>query len=159
MADANLSRRNVLILAGAAVAASAIPLAVSMSEPEQIGLENSLTDLMADRDAIALIGRRWMEEGGGHSNVAALSRRIAKKLRAEGWSPDAAPGEARAAMARIVRADFANDDMVLVDNWALSRSCVELCALAALMTEDDAGEGARDGARDGAEGAAAAPHG
>lgn len=151
MADATLSRRNILILAGAAVAVSALPLAVSLSEPEQIGLENSLTGLMADRDAIAVIGRRWMAEGGGRSNVAALSRRIAKKLRAQGWSPDAPPNETRDAMAKTVRADFASDDMVLVDNWALSRTCAELCALAALMSEG--------GPKAGAEGAAEVPHG
>ncbi|MEP2282522.1 MAG: hypothetical protein ABJI28_04945, partial [Nitratireductor sp.] len=146
-----LSRRNVLILAGAAVAVSAIPLAVSLSEPEQLGLENSLTGLMADRDAIAVIGHRWIAEDGGQPNVAALSRRIAKKLRAQGWSPDAAPERTREAMAKTVRADFASDDMVLVDNWALSRSCVELCALAALMSEG--------GPKSEAEGEAARPHG
>ena len=151
MADATLSRRNVLILAGAAVAVSAIPLAVSMSEPEQLGLENSLTGLMADPKAIALIGHRWMDQGGEQSNVAALSRRIAKKLRDQGWTPDAAPERTREAMAKTVRADFASDDMVLVDNWALSRSCVELCALAALMNEDEP--------RGEAEGEAARPHG
>lgn len=149
MTDISLSRRNVLILAGTALAVSAIPLAVSMSEPEQLGLENSLTGIMADRKAIALIGHRWMDEGGEQSNVAALSRRIAKKLRDQGWTPKATTGETRTAMAKITRADFANDDMVLVDNWALSRSCVELCALAALM---------EDGARNG-EAAPAASHG
>ena len=149
MSDTSLSRRNVLILAGTALAVSAIPLAVSMSEPEQLGLENSLTGIMADPKAIALIGHRWMDEGGEQSNVAALSRRIAKKLRDQGWTPKATTGETRTAMAKITRADFANDDMVLVDNWALSRSCVELCALAALM---------EDGARNG-EAAPAASHG
>ncbi len=151
MADVTLSRRNVLILAGAAVAVSTIPLAVSLSEPEQIGLENSLAGLMAARDAIAVIGHRWIAEDGGQPNVAALSRRIAKKLRAQGWSPDDAPQQAQEAMAKTVRADFASDDMVLVDNWALSRSCVELCALAALMSEDEP--------RGEAEGEAARPHG
>ncbi|MAB13288.1 hypothetical protein [Parvibaculum sp.] len=151
MADATLSRRNVLILAGAAVAVSAIPLAVSMSEPEQLGLENSLTGIMAGPKAIALIGHRWMDQGGEQSNVAALSRRIAKKLRDQGWTPKATTGETRTAMAKITRADFANDDMVLVDNWALSRSCVELCALAALMNEG--------GPKSEAAGEAARPHG
>ena len=150
MADTSLSRRNVLILAGAAVATSALPLAVSMSKPEQLGLEKDLTGIMADPDSIAIIGQRWMTESGTTSNVAALSRRIAKKLRDQGWSPGAPVEDAHAAMAKTVRADFANDDMVLVDDWALSRTCAELCALAALM-KDDAETGAKTGAAGEAE--------
>lgn len=151
MADTTLSRRNILILAGVAVATSALPLSVSMTQPEQLGLENSLRGVMTDLQALAVIGHRWLAQDGEQTNVAALSRRITKKLRAQGWAPDASTEDTRAAMAKTVRADFARDDMVLVDNWALSRTGAELCALAALMAES--------GPKDVEEGAGAAPHG
>jgi hypothetical protein len=126
-----ISRRHVLILGAVAVAAAALPGSLAFIEHESNAVADDLVALLADPEGAAAIGRRWIDDAGHEPDAGIFARKLAKRLRAHGWHPGDAPEEMRAALAARVRHDFQHGDMVEVSGWQISRTGVELCALAA----------------------------
>ncbi|MDR3499329.1 MAG: hypothetical protein P4L72_08895 [Parvibaculum sp.] len=127
----SISRRHMLILGGVAAAAAALPGSLAFIEHESGTVADDLISMLSDPQGAAEIGQRWVEAAGREPNTQALAHKIAKRLRAHGWHPGAAPEEMRAALAARIRHDFEHGDMVDVSGWQISRTSAELCALAA----------------------------
>lgn len=126
-----ISRRHLLVLAGAGLAAAAIPASLPWFEQERTSLADELVSMLADPGSAATIGRQWlasMERGG---NASVYAQKIAKRLRAHGWRPGDEPEKMHAAIAARVRHEFAHDDVVEISGWQIARTDAELCALAA----------------------------
>lgn len=126
-----ISRRNILVLAGVAGAAAALPATLLLVERNPENLADELLGALADPRGAAGIGRRWMETSGYTHTEPALAGKIAKRLRAHGWRPGDAPERMRAALAARLRHEFEHDVLVDVAGWRITRTSAELCALAA----------------------------
>lgn len=129
---ATISRRNIMVLAGTAVAAAAVPAALVLVEGDPETLAGELVKALADPVGAAGIGRRWMKASGYEPAPAALAGKIAKRLRAHGWRPGDTPERLRAALAARLREEFGQDALVDVAGWRMARTGAELCALAAM---------------------------
>ncbi|HEX7775865.1 MAG TPA: hypothetical protein VF449_04995 [Parvibaculum sp.] len=126
-----LSRRQVLILSGVALAAAALPGSLALIERGGAAVADDLLSMLADPEGAARIGQQWIEAAGHEPDGRAFAQRIAKRLRAHGWHPGDAPEAMHAALAARVRHDFQHGDMVEIAGWQISRTGAELCALAA----------------------------
>jgi hypothetical protein len=126
-----ISRRQVLILGGVAVAAAALPGSLAFIERGSNVVADDLVAMLADPDGAADIGQKWIDAAGHEPDGQAFAHKIAKRLRAHGWRPGDAPETMHAALAARVRHDFQHGDMVEVAGWQISRTGAELCALAA----------------------------
>lgn len=129
---ATISRRNIMVLAGTAVAAAALPATLVLVERDPENLAGELLSALADPAGAAAIGRRWMEASGYTPTEAALAGKIAKRLRAHGWHPGEAPERMHAALAARLRHEFEHDALVDIAGWRMTRTGAELCALAAV---------------------------
>lgn len=143
---ATISRRNIVILAGTAIAAAALPATLVLVEREPENLAGELLSALADPAGAAAIGRRWLKTSGYTPTDAALAGKIAKRLRAHGWHPGEAPERTRAALAARLSHEFERDALVDIAGWRMTRTGAELCALAALhdaanLAPERAGEG------------------
>lgn len=127
-----ISRRNILVLAGVAVAAAALPATLVLIERDPENLSGELLLALADPRGAAEIGRRWMETTRYTHTEPALAGKIAKRLRAYGWRPGDTPDRMHAALAARVRHEFEHDVLVDVAGWRITRTSAELCALAAV---------------------------
>ena len=131
-----ISRRNILILGGVAIVTAALPIAYTQMEPDNHGLADMLMALLADPDAAARLGRAWQAS----HNVP----RDKKRLTPFGWYNGGTEQDLRASLVKSVRHDYASNDMIGVGDWQLTRTSLELCALAASMTKDKAEHDASD---------------
>lgn len=138
MSDNNtISRRNVLILGGVAIVAGALPASFRLLERETGSIADELLAMLADPEGAAAIGRRWAETSGPQKQKA-VAAKIATRLGAHGWQPGGTPEQMRGALAARIRRDFENGEMVEVAGWQMSRTSVELCALAAAHSAGEA---------------------
>lgn len=129
-----VSRRDLIILGGAALAAAAIPAALFRRDPAALALDSDLfIRLLADPAAAARLGKIWFAESRPGETLAVYEARLARRLRAHGWSPDATPELARRALAAAARADYLGDRMVAIEKWHFSQTEADLCAMAALV--------------------------
>jgi len=133
MASNTLTRRDALLLGGTALAALAIPVSFAcFGSRSQDEIEANILSLLSDQPGAADIGRQWQAKTGSAINARNAAIRIAKRLHAYGWRPDADTETAHKALAARVRNDFAQGDMVEIEGWHLSRTSAELCLLAHL---------------------------
>ena len=133
MAAQTLSRRDILLLGGTAVAALAIPLSLTQFAHEDAAqIEASILSLLSDQPGAAEIGQLWRDKTNSSADAKAVAGRIAKRLRAFGWRPGANAEAAHKALAARVRRDFVEGDMIEIEGWQLSRTSAELCLLASL---------------------------
>ncbi|MGV8998228.1 MAG: hypothetical protein ACOH12_14920 [Parvibaculaceae bacterium] len=130
-----LSRRNILILGGVAIAAGALPLAFPRLEPDNHALVGALTSLIVDMDAAARLGREWRLKSAGPKEPHVIAAAIGKRLVTHGWTDRGSPDELRFALRDRIRQDYASNDMVSIGGWQIARISAELCALAASLTE------------------------
>lgn len=126
-----ISRRNLLILGGVAVATAAVPASFRLFEHEAESTIDELLAMLSDREGAAMIGRRWLETTGQEKQKT-VAAKITKRLRTHGWQPGNTPQALHEALGSRIRHDFEHGDMVEVSGWQLSRTSVELCVLAAL---------------------------
>ncbi|HEY4344509.1 MAG TPA: hypothetical protein VGN05_09210 [Parvibaculum sp.] len=132
--ERTISRRNMLILGGVAVAAAALPASFRLLERETGSLADELLAMLADPAGAAVIGRQLIETSGPEKQKA-VAAKIAKRLRTHGWQPGGTPDEMRAALAARIRHDFEHGEMIDVAGWQMARTSAELCALAAVHHE------------------------
>lgn len=124
------SRRQVLILSGTALLAAALPGAWLASRRPR--LSDTLLGLLADPDAAAELGALWRADGGRPERPGTPERRLARRLRAQGWRPGLSPEATRDALAASVRADYLAARTASLAGWELSDTEIDLCILAAL---------------------------
>lgn len=139
MASKGLSRRDLLLLGGTALVALSIPASIAyLGAKGEDEIEASLLSLLADQPGAAEIGRQWQAKTGGSMNARNVALRIAKRLHAHGWRPGVEADVAHKALAARVRKDFAQNDVVDIEGWHLSRTSAELCLLAHLQQDGGA---------------------
>ncbi|MES1991667.1 MAG: hypothetical protein V4441_12050 [Pseudomonadota bacterium] len=131
-----LSRRNILILGGVALAAAVLPLAFPRFEPDSRALALALAGLFVDMDAAARLGREWRLKSTGPSEPHVIAASIGKRLVPQGLTNGSSSDELRAALIARIRQDYAANDMVGISGWQLARTSAELCALAASIADD-----------------------
>lgn len=139
---APVTRRDAVILGAAAALAAIVPAALFHRSPVSLAPRTDLfLDLLADPSSAAKLGEIWFDESSPSRARAVYETRLARRLRAHGWSRNASPELARRALAASVRADYLGDRMVAIEKWHLSETEADLCALAALAqpegTHDD----------------------
>ena len=134
-----VSRRDIVILGGAALLAAAIPAVLFGRDPKSLALDSdTFLRLLADPQAAAKLGEIWFAESRPAETRAVYEARLARRLRAHGWSPAASPELAARALAAATRADYLGDRMVAIEKWHFSETEADLCALAALVMRDSA---------------------
>lgn len=126
-----ISRRQLIVLAGAALAAAALPAALPLLDRERQTLADELIATLADPARAAEVGRQWMVSTERGGNASIFAQKIAKRLRSHGWRPGDPTDVTRTAIGARVRDEFRHDDMVEISGWQISRTEAELCALAA----------------------------
>lgn len=129
--ERTISRRNVMILGGVALAATAVPASFRLLERESANLADELLAMLADPAGAAAIGRQLATAAAGVEKQKAVAAKIGKRLRSHGWRPGASPEELHTAIAARIRHDFEHGEMVEVSGWQIARTSAELCALAA----------------------------
>lgn len=129
-----VSRRRLLIAAGAGVAAAAVGVLTRAFEPgsHEVATPEELLAALDDRGDARLIGARCLEVRTDPTTPAELTDALSSRLHRHGWRPGAGTDRLRSAVAASIRADFAKGDMVGIDGWQLARTSTELCTLAAL---------------------------
>ena len=133
------SRRDIVILAGVAASAGVTAAILFGRPPAAARLDSgAFLGLLADPASAAKLGEIWFAESKPGETLAVYEARVARRLRAHGWSPAAAPELAHRALAASVRADYLGDRMVAIEKWHLSETEADLCALAALVMRDAA---------------------
>lgn len=134
-----VSRRDIVILGSAALLAAAVPAALFGRDPSVLALDSDIfLRLLADRQAAAKLGEIWFAESRPAETRAIYEARLARRLRAHGWTPAATPELAHRALAAATRADYLGDRMVAIEKWHFSETEADLCALAALVMRDSA---------------------
>lgn len=129
----SVSRRTVLVLAGTAIVAAAVPAALFVAEPEGTSVSGRyFVRLLADPAGAARLGEIRFEAGGASAALPVYETRMAKRLAAHGWTPRMDEHETHRALADAVRADYAMDRLVEINEWMLSETEADLCVLAAL---------------------------
>lgn len=132
-----VSRRTLLVLAGTAVIAAAIPSALFLAEPDTgAGNAADFVRLLNDPESAARIGELWFEKAAPGETIAVYEARLSRKLGAHGWHEGMDAAETHRALADAVGADYARNRMVSVDDWQLSETEADLAALAALALRD-----------------------
>lgn len=145
-AHAGVSRRTLLVLAGTAIIAAAIPSALFLGDPETAsGRAEDFVRLLADPKSAAHIGELWFEKAAPGETLAVYEVRLSRKLKSYGWHEGMDAAETHRVLAETVRADYAADRMVSVDEWQLSETEADLAALAALALRDPSHEPSHDG--------------
>lgn len=135
-----ISRRTLLILGGTALAAAAIPGTLFLQEPAGSGIVAAdFVALLEDKDGAAMLGRRWIEEGGAQESAIVHEKRLEKRMRAEGWVPGMGVEDTRAALSSAVRADYLAARTISIADWHLSQTEGSLCVLAALAAKQEHG--------------------
>ena len=132
----SISRRDLLIYSGVAIAAASLPLSYVLIQHKNADPTELLLASLSDPAAAAIVGRAWREarqqkEGAGGSKAEIIARTIAKRLAPYGWNPDNGEEGLKNALATRMRKDFESGDIVDIMGWQLSRTAAELCALAA----------------------------
>jgi hypothetical protein len=111
------------VLVPASTAASAAPQPIA----------TRLAALAADRTSARSIGRAYLRS---HLDRAAAAALPAQTLRSLGLDETSALTigdlELKALVERAIRSDFERYDTEMLDGWVLSRTELQLCALAAL---------------------------
>src|SRR5690554_7743896 len=131
--DTAISRRTLLILGGTALVAAAIPGALFLQESAGSGIVAAdFVALLEDKEGAALLGRRWIEEGGAQESAIVHEKRLEKRMRAEGWVPGMGIEDTRAALSSAVRTDYLAARTISIADWHLSETEGSLCVLAAL---------------------------
>tara|TARA_R110002110_G_scaffold239506_5_gene455466 strand:- start:2561 stop:3055 length:495 start_codon:yes stop_codon:yes gene_type:complete len=152
-----VSRRTVMVLAGTAIVAAAVPAVLFTGEPETGAADaKRFVALLADPAGAAALGEMWFAESRPGTSLPVYTTRLEKRLRAKGWSPAMDDDETHRLLADCVRADYAEDRLAAIDAWALSETEADLCALAALEARagnipasDGPGDGDKSGAAHG----------
>lgn len=130
-----LSRRNILILGGVALAAGVLPLTFPRFEPDSRALTLALASLLVDVDAAARLGREWRLKSAGPNEPHVIAAAIGKRLVPHGWTDQGSPDDLRSALIARIQKDYASNDMVGISGWQLARNSAELCALASSLTK------------------------
>ncbi|MEP2830810.1 MULTISPECIES: hypothetical protein [Alphaproteobacteria] len=143
---ASVSRRTLLVLAGTAIIAAAIPSALFLREPGTAsGHAADFVRLLADPKSAAHIGEIWFEKAAPGQILAVYEARLSRKLKSYGWHEGMDAPETHRVLAETVRADYAADRMVSVGDWQLSETEADLAALAALALRDPSHAPSHDG--------------
>jgi hypothetical protein len=114
-----LARRS--LLAGAA-ALTLWPRGLFAAPADQA---EAMLALLADRNAAARLGARWVEQE--HQEPGEVLDSLQQRLR---WSTDADATTFRHNLANAIADDFRNSEVVKVEGWQLAKTQAELCALA-----------------------------
>ncbi|MCB1930023.1 MAG: hypothetical protein KDH17_18570 [Rhodocyclaceae bacterium] len=125
---ADISRRRFHALAGSSLLLLALR-AVGASETAA-SLPSWLS--VVDRQAVAAIGEAYLAAHPEERDRAELLRRIEREFVARRRAAGAEP--AVSALSALVRDEFRDGRVVIVDGWMLSRSEARIYALAALAT-------------------------
>lgn len=128
-----ISRRDLLILGGVALVASALPASFARLEPDHQHLQVALMGLLADPESAARLGTAWRAHAALPNEPGVVAASIGKRLRGFGWQEDATPEELRKALIARISHDYATNDMADVESWQLARTAAELCLLAACV--------------------------
>jgi len=137
-----VSRRTLLVLAGTAIVAAAIPSALFLAEPETAsGRAASFVRLLADPESAAHLGEVWFEKSAPGETLAVYEARLSRTLESHGWHEDMDEAETHRVLARAVRADYAANRMSVIDEWHLSETEANLAALAALAARKSPAHG------------------
>lgn len=129
-ASKTVSRRDLLIYAGAALATAALPVSYVVSSKKGLDPTGILLAQLNDPQSIAIVGKAGVGKAGT-GNTKAIAERIAKRLAPYGWKPRQEHEGLKEALAKLMREEFRRGDMVDVMGWQISRTGAELCALAA----------------------------
>ena len=90
-----------------------------------------------DRSAAArAVGRRCIDAGAAEDTPSVLAGRLLEAVDRHGGTAEAMPAtpeSLRAALDRVLRAEFRGGDVVRVDGWVLSRTEARAYALAAVI--------------------------
>ena len=133
-----VSRRTLLVLAGTALIAAAIPSALFLAEPEtSSGHTADFVRLLADPKSAARIGEVWFEKAAPGETLAVYEARLSRKLKSYGWQEHMDAPETHRVLAEAVRSDYAANRMVSVGAWQLSETEADLAALAALALREE----------------------
>ncbi|MEQ8268759.1 MAG: hypothetical protein RH982_16315 [Parvibaculum sp.] len=128
-----VSRRTLLVLSGTALVAAAVPAALFLAEPEGPSVGGRyFVGLLADPAGAAELGEIWLGAGGAVATLPVYESRLSRRLAAHGWTPRLDAAETHRVLAEAVRADYAMDRLVEINQWMLSETEADLCALAAL---------------------------
>lgn len=133
----SITRRRLLLAAGAALPAALVPLRpwralVEMAPPPSARAR--LAGVLGNRDSARAVGREYLRIAP--AAPAELTAAISAQLDGGGTPLERADdGELRGALARCVREDFDGGTVVTIGGWVLARTEARLCALTAL---DDA---------------------
>ncbi|MEX0839629.1 MAG: hypothetical protein WD034_08855 [Parvibaculum sp.] len=136
-----VSRRDIVVLGGTALIAAALPALLFRRAPKSLSFDaDVLLKLLADPEAAAKLGEIWFAESRPGETRAVYETRLARRLRAFGWSPAATPELAHRALAATTRADYRTGRMVEIEKWQFAETEADLCALAALVRREHAPE-------------------
>jgi hypothetical protein len=136
-----VSRRDIVILGGTALIAAALPALLFRRAPKSLAFDADVfLKLLADPEAAAKLGEIWFAESHPGETRTVYETRLARRLRAFGWSPSATPELAHRALAAATRADYRAGRMVEIEKWHFAETEADLCALAALVMREHAPE-------------------
>lgn len=145
-AHQGISRRTLFVLAGTAVIAAAIPSALFLAEPDSsAGSAADFVRLLNDPESAAHIGELWFEKAAPGEALPVYEARLGRKLSSYGWHEGMDAAETHRVLAEAVRADYARNRMVSVDNWQISETEADLAALAALVLRSPSHGGGHGG--------------
>jgi hypothetical protein len=132
--SAPISRRRLLLGAGAALPAVLLPLRpwralVELAPPPAAAVR--LAGVLGHGDSARAVGREYLRvaPAPAHELTAAVAARLPGGRRTLAHAGD---DELRTALARCVREDFQADAVVALRGWIVSRTEAQLCALTAL---------------------------
>jgi len=137
-----VSRRTLLVLAGTAIVAAAIPSALFLAEPETAsGRAAGFVRLLADPESAARLGEVWFEKSAPGETLAIYEARLSRTLDSHGWREGMDEAETHRRLAQAVRADYAANRITVIDEWHLSETEANLAALAALVARKSPAHG------------------
>ncbi|MDZ4380823.1 MAG: hypothetical protein U0942_05745 [Parvibaculum sp.] len=137
-----VSRRTLLVLAGTAIVAAAVPSALFLAEPETAaGRAPGFVKLLADPESAAHLGEVWFEKSAPGETLAVYEARLSRTLEFHGWHEEMDEAETHRVLAQAVRADYAANRVTAIDEWHLSETEANLAALAALIARKNPAHG------------------
>ena len=129
-------RRFLLVTASGAVLVLAQPGLIGRApwwRRRQEPLTSRFARLLNDRDSARVIGRAYLHEYARGADGDVLLGQILRDMAGGGgriaWAGDE---ELKAAVEARIRQDFADDRVVKLEGWILSRTEARLCALTTL---------------------------
>jgi hypothetical protein len=133
----SLSRRRFLLLSAAfatpLVAAGSLPALLSHVSAWSQTPSERLVDLFRRKESARVIGRTYLQACPSEARASCLVDEIASGLEGGAGALRTGNAELKRRLALRIRNDFAEDEIVCLEGWVLSRTEARLCALATLV--------------------------